>query len=555
MERYRDLACASAASLAFFLAVATGFSHQALGTDQAADSERLAKPVTRWSGELRHPDAQVRRRAALDLGKAGAVSVTAIPKLLRALKDPEPEVREAAASALGDIGPSAWDGVLPGLAYRVTDDRSANVRRVAALALGKLARQVITGDEEVADSVRGALERALKDAEAPVRQQAAWALGRLGPQKGRLALPTISQALKDTDPRVRRAAATALGEIGPAGGEAVPLLLSRFQEDPVPEVRKNALAALANVVGPGNRHLAKLVLPALGDKDPQVVQSAALALANMGGADAAPAVPVLCQALTSTETTNRRLAAAALAHLGSEATPAVDALGGALADSDLTVRRLAALALGRMGPKASAVVPALVKIVDADQPEELRVQAAEALANISPAIGPAVPTLQRVLKSDRSWRVRQRAVWALARLDRPDEAGLVAALTAILSETDRETRLVRYDSAIILGLYLGPKADSRTIDALQTLLEDKEVQVYSGSDAKVTRADQESGSEPTVTQNGSSDPRGLAARALARIGPKANRPEIIRRLKEAAEAPDPRVRQAANEALRQIQGS
>ena len=43
-------------------------------------------------------------------------------------------------------------------------------------------------------------------------------------------------------------------------------------------------------------------------------------------------------------------------------------------------------------------------------------------------------------------------------------------------------------------------------------------------------------------------------RTLSRIGKKANRPEIIRSLKEAADAADTRVRDAAKEALRKIQG-
>jgi HEAT repeat protein len=57
-----------------------------------------------------------------------------------------------------------------------------------------------------------------------------------------------------------------------------------------------------------------------------------------------------------------------------------------------------------------------------------------------------------------------------------------------------------------------------------------------------------------VTPIHSGDPRWMAAEALGRIGKKANRPEIIRSLKEAVDAADTRVRDAAKEALRKIQG-
>ena len=74
------------------------------------------------------------------------------------------------------------------------------------------------------------------------------------------------------------------------------------------------------------------------------------------------------------------------------------------------------------------------------------------------------------------------------------------------------------------------------------------------AEAKVKSAGAEArGPDAGVTQIHNGDPRWMAARALGRIGKKANRPQIIRSLKEAAEAPDARVRESAKEALAKIQ--
>src|SRR5262249_37968260 len=157
---------------------------------------------------------------------------------------------------------------------------------------------------------------------------------------------------------------------------------------------------------------------------------------------------------------------------------------------------------------------------------------------ISPDVEPVVPTLLRLLREDGNWRVRQRAAWALAKLKDPEKAGVFPALMAVLSETDFETRLVRYDSAILLGILMGPRAPDQVVDILLALMKDPQIQIYTGSDAKVTSGASEAGrGKATVTPNLSGDCRALAANSLGFIGPKANRAEVIRLLKEAAESP------------------
>jgi HEAT repeat protein len=272
------------------------------------------------------------------------------------------------------------------------------------------------------------------------------------------------------------------------------------------------------------------------------------------GAAAAPAVPILCEKLEDKEPAVRQTAAAALARIGEHAAPGVASLIKALSDADPVVRRNAALAFCHIGPKAGEAAKALARIVASkEEVEEVRLFAAEALAKISPEVEPAVPVLLRVVKQDGNWMVRQRAVWALARLPDPQKAGALPILTAILDETEQETRLVRYDSAIVLGVLLGPKSPDKVVDVLEALLKDKQIQLYNGTDARVRSAGTEgAGGQATVTRNIQGDIRGLVAVSLGRIGKKANRPDIIRILKEAAQSDDPAVRKAAAEALSKI---
>ena len=74
-----------------------------------------------------------RLRAAKDLGRLGWLAREALPALVAALADEDAKVREAAAHAVGQMGPDA----LPDLAGMLTHD-DKYVRRNAVWALGKL---------------------------------------------------------------------------------------------------------------------------------------------------------------------------------------------------------------------------------------------------------------------------------------------------------------------------------------------------------------------------------------------------------------------------------
>jgi HEAT repeat protein len=523
----------------------------------AQQSGFLGKSLSQWREDLTSRDARVRRAAAFALGKSGGEAVAAVPRLVHTLRDPVPAVREAAAYALGEIGPTSWEQTLPSLLTLLTNDEEPLVRRSAAYALGQFGKNLPTASPEQVGAVRDALAKALSDSDAAVRQNAAWAVGRLGTELGKPAVPALARALQDADALVRRDTARALGDLGPGAHAAVPAMVrcfNRREEDPA--IRKTVLHALVRVLGPEDRAAAAELKSALTESDPEIVRTAALALGCIGGSAGAPAVPVLCEILQDPESNNRAAAAAALARIGRDAAPAVPTLDKALADRSPVVRRNAALALARIGPKAEPAMPNLIRLLTPEQPDEVRLYAMEALAFIGPAVEAVIPDLLRVLKDDSNWRVRQRAVMAIGRTRKLDGPGILPAFEAVLATTDEESALVRYETAILLGIRLGPRAPDKTIDLLEALLKDPSVQIYTGASASIRSAGQETGKgSSTVTPKHSGDARWRAAQALGHIGPKAARPEILRLLEEGTESADPDMRDNSTYALRVLKGT
>jgi HEAT repeat protein len=540
----------------------------------------LGKSASEWVQELKDPQPSVRRSAAFALGKLGNRATSAVHPLLDLLQsDKDAGVREAAALAIGEIGSTSSRQVLPELRKLLVNKKEeAAVRRGVAFALGCYGPK--------ADSAVPELVAAVSESEDLVRPSAAWALGRLGKKAGADGVRALCEALADKDdPLVRREAAAALGEIGreeragtkrsekeePATREAVDPLLDCCRKETDTEVRKTALGALVNVVdardkGTDRARGIQALLHKLQQNggDPEEIREAALALGNIGGPEAASAVKVLCETLKDKEDDphNRRLATAALAGIGPDGAEAVPDLAEALKDPDAQVRRNAALALGNMRERAEEAVPALVKLLDPRDPaDDVRRYAMEALAFICEKPGDKVileslPTLRKVIQEDPSWRVRQRVVWVLACLSNQELKNVVDDLKPVLAEKKAEPRLVRYEAAVLLGLRLGPDAPDKTLDVLLENLNDKEIRIYEGSGASVSGTGPEAKSGTgTVTENLAGDARFLPAKALGTIGAKANRPDIVDSLKEAAKAEDKKVSEAARDALKKITGS
>jgi len=159
-----------------------------------------------------------------------------LPALTESLHDPQPRIREGAATVLADRGPAAAEA-LPDLAP-LLEDANRSVQVAAAIALWRIGQQADTtfpvivaalasGDSAARDAARtfldtissadnwatAALAKTATSAEAKtLRIEALLALGRLGPTAAE-ALPEVLTLLKADDPDVQRAAAKTLAAI------------------------------------------------------------------------------------------------------------------------------------------------------------------------------------------------------------------------------------------------------------------------------------------------------------------------------------------------------
>jgi HEAT repeat protein len=91
-----------------------------------------------WAEVLQQDDIDLRRKAAKKLGPLVLLDPAAMPALLGALKDEDPEVRAKAALSLGTYSGSRAPEVLPALREVQENDVELEVREAAAAAIAKL---------------------------------------------------------------------------------------------------------------------------------------------------------------------------------------------------------------------------------------------------------------------------------------------------------------------------------------------------------------------------------------------------------------------------------
>ena len=279
----------------------------------------LARAFSDWDDALGEPDVRVRRAAAgvLRAEEADAVGLepretlwrsliphlggrigeVAAGRLADALRDPDAEVRAAAAETLGGLRCAQEVQAL----CEAARDSVDSVRRNAVGALGRV------GDGRIAP----VLANALGDADAEVRAEAARALGSVA---GHAAVVALSLAIRDVRAESRRRAARALVCIG--SSTAVPVLTEALA-DRDPEVRYWCALALGQLRAPGTAHALAMALRAAND---QACRLDVLGLRRMliwalGETRSPVATPALHQALADPSPAIRTAAADALDRL------------------------------------------------------------------------------------------------------------------------------------------------------------------------------------------------------------------------------------------------
>jgi HEAT repeat protein len=266
--------------------------------------------------------------------------------------------------------------------------------------------------------------------------------------------------------------------------------------------------------------------------------AAARALGGLG-AQAEAATASLARAMSDPEPAVRGQAVTALCAIGKAAVPD---LALVLWDKDPGVRRAAAFALGRVG--AEEAVPALVFALQ-DKDAGVRVEAASVLARMGPQAWAAIPALTRALNdSDPSVRgyaasglnmIGNPGVLAVVKvLNQGDTNGQKAAIKVLL----QNYRSLRLSAAALRKLAQAqpPASRQQAIEALGLMRLNDELTLRTLTAAL---------HDPAV------EVRLAAIQALAGLAEKPA--AVIPALSSCLEDESPPVREAAKEALRQVQ--
>jgi len=374
----------------------------------------------------------VRKRGAEFLGEVADPSDQAsIDVLLRAAtSDDDPEVRGAAVDALDEVGEGALEQLLSELtgtsqseAEWVTARKFARalqadrpeLRMAAAKALGRL---------DDASGLQHLIE-ALTDEDPRVRLRACQACGTFADPR---AVPGLSERLEsDGELKVRRSAANALANVGT--DQALAPLLGLLEESDE-SLRRIAAGALGKA---NNPEPVEPLARALGDES-AVVRNAAVysiiellsnvptqqshavrdrVVSELKQADDETVVEPLVEILTDGQQNRQRRNAAWI--LGRVAEPdsalAVEALADALADEDPQAAQFAATSLKSLG--GPIVEDRLLDRLGTEHPEDARAKAVFVLGQIG-----GQETLNRLeeFTDDDSAAVRKRVFSAVSKL-------------------------------------------------------------------------------------------------------------------------------------------
>jgi HEAT repeat protein len=177
-------------------------------------------PVRQWRRAVTNDENGLRRWEALDamaIGKGHLDAETALLTFVEALDSPSHGVRETAVEGLGRLGPQALSAAKSMIRALADPDSQVRLKAAANVLL------ILPDGDPARDDAVPALQRLLDERSWQVRLRAAHALVEFGRESD--ALPVLIDALRQPDYLTRSSALWSLGRIGPpAAPDALPVV-------------------------------------------------------------------------------------------------------------------------------------------------------------------------------------------------------------------------------------------------------------------------------------------------------------------------------------------
>jgi len=319
---------------------------------------------------------RVRASAAGALCRMGSAAAPAVPDLVRLLEsEANDEVKVKAATAIAGVGRQFGARAYSAL-MRLRSDPGPEVRDAAAIALGTLGDPSVSAD----------LARLIAKGDN-WNVWAIWAAGYVGP-RGKESMEALGRAVTDPDRDLQLSALWAVARCGPGDSEKLKIALYKLMGDPDSEVRLPATIALGLS---GDERAYESLVGLLGSPEEPIRAWALHALCGLRekAAGCAGQAEML---LADQDPEVRREALALLSGIGPKSAEHLSAMVDALGDSDASVRARAAWAvqcvafesdeaaqaLARLGDAGRPAIPKLREALDTDP--ELRAAAAASLA-------------------------------------------------------------------------------------------------------------------------------------------------------------------------------
>ena len=260
-------------------AASSGDTARALRTLDGVSSDLAVGDIL---DRLRDPNPEVREEAARALGRTG--SADAVEPLIERLRDPLSTIRPEVAQALGLIGdPRAVPALIENLSSPTPELQDACARALEKIRKPGTPRRAVRRLRSLEDDsgslTMDGLVLRLDDADPEMREEAARALGRIGSPE---AVDALIHRLRDPHSTIRSDVALALGQIGDP--RAIPPLVECLKS-PSPEVQDACARALGDI---GGRESVRHLLRMLEEKHPErLIASSAEAVSKHGILEAA----------------------------------------------------------------------------------------------------------------------------------------------------------------------------------------------------------------------------------------------------------------------------